>query len=89
MRYRGGGVGHIATRHCNRTLLADEHTIRPDEHLPLAWPQPTANQDNESEGEDSDEAEGEDDLDGTNVHLSLHNLNDTANILDVAGFAAF
>jgi hypothetical protein len=25
MRYRGGGVGHIGTRHCNEVLLADEH----------------------------------------------------------------
>ena len=25
MRYRGGGVGHLGTRQCNKILLADEH----------------------------------------------------------------
>jgi hypothetical protein len=27
MRYRGGGVGHLATRQCNEVLLADKHTL--------------------------------------------------------------
>ena len=78
----------MATRQCNRTLLADEHTIHTNEYVPLAQPQPTTNQDNDSEGEDSDEAsdEEEDDVDGAN--LLSHNLNDTADVLDVAGFAA-
>lgn len=30
MRYRGGGVGHLATRQCNQILLADKHTLRDD-----------------------------------------------------------
>jgi hypothetical protein len=27
MRYRGGGVGHLATQQCNEVLLADKHTL--------------------------------------------------------------
>jgi hypothetical protein len=30
MRYRGGGVGHMATRQCNEALLADRHTLLGD-----------------------------------------------------------
>ena len=33
MQYHGGGVGHLATRQCNRTLLADKHTELTDEHI--------------------------------------------------------
>ena len=78
----------MATRQCNRTLLADEHTELADEDFLLAQPQPSAIQDHKSEDDDSDEAgnEGDDDLDGANLHS--HNLNNTANVLDVAGFAA-
>ena len=78
----------MATRQCNRMLLADEHTKLADEDFLLAQPQPSAIQDHESEGDDSDEAgnEGDDDLDSANLHS--HNLNNTADILDVAGFAA-
>ena len=88
MWYHGGGVRHMATQQCNRTLLADEHTVLADEHIPLAQPQPTANQDNESEGDDLDEGgnEGDDDIDRAN--LLSHSLNDTADILNVARFAA-
>ena len=27
MRYRGGGVGHTATRQCNNILLADDDEV--------------------------------------------------------------
>ena len=55
MRYCGGGVGHLATRQCNRTLLTDKHTEVADEDLFLtAKPEPIENQDDGSEGEDSD-----------------------------------
>jgi hypothetical protein len=30
MRQRGGGVGHLSTRHCNNTLLQDRHTLLHD-----------------------------------------------------------
>jgi hypothetical protein len=30
MRQRGGGVGHLSTRHCNNTLLQDQHTLLHD-----------------------------------------------------------
>jgi hypothetical protein len=30
MRYRGGGVGHIATRQCNSALLSDKHALPGD-----------------------------------------------------------
>ena len=58
-------MGHLATRQCNRTLLADEHTEFADEHVFLTGEsEPTGNRDNESEGEESDEdsnnSEGDD-----------------------------
>ena len=28
MRYRGGGVGHLSMRQCDKTLLADKHTCQ-------------------------------------------------------------
>ena len=85
MRYRGGGVRHMATRQCNRTLLADEHTEVADEDLFLtAEPEPNENQDNGSEGEDSDEvgndSEGDD-------NVALDNLDDR-DLVIVAGFTA-
>jgi hypothetical protein len=55
MRYRGGGVGHIGTRHCNETLLADEHAPSeevPDTGEPLV--EVAENQDLESNGEDDE-----------------------------------
>ena len=78
-------MGHLATRQCNRTLLADEHTEFADEHVFLTGEsEPTGNRDNESEGEDSDEdgnnSEGDDGAD-------IDNLNDM-DLVDVAGFAA-
>ena len=30
MRYHGGGVGHLATWQCSKTLLADKHTFQED-----------------------------------------------------------
>jgi hypothetical protein len=30
MRQRGGGVGHLSTRHCNEVLLQDQHTLLHD-----------------------------------------------------------
>ena len=85
MRYRGGGVGHMATRQCNGTLLADEHTEVADEDLFLTVePELRENQDDESEGEDLDEvgndSEGDD-------NVALDNLNDR-DLVDVAGFTA-
>jgi hypothetical protein len=85
MRYRGGGVGHLATRQCNRTLLADEHTEVADEDLFLTVePEPIENQDDGSEGEDSDEvgndSEGDD-------NVALDNLNDR-DLVILAGFTA-
>ena len=85
MRYRGGGVGHMATWQCDRTLLADEHTeIADEDFILIVEPGPIESRDNESEGGDSDEvgndSEGNDSVD-------IDNLNDM-DLVDVAGFAA-
>ena len=85
MQYRRGGVGHMATRQCNRTLLADEHTEVADEELFVTVePEHVENQDNGSEGEDSDEvgidSEGDD-------NVALDDLTDR-DLVTVAGFTA-
>ena len=50
MRYRGGGIGHLSTRHCNKTLFADRHTFREEPQI----------SDEDSDGEGNyDELEGD------------------------------
>ena len=86
MRYRGGGVGHTATRQCNNILLADEHTLLPDEYTFPEVDEPIGNQGNES-GKDSDE-DDEDEVDqnpGLDIDLQL--LDDNA-ILDVTALGS-
>ena len=64
----------MATRQCNRMLLADKHTEVADEDLFLTVePEPIENQDNGSEGEDSDKVGN--DSEG-NDNVALDNLND-------------
>jgi hypothetical protein len=61
MRYRGGGVGHLGTRNCNKILLADEHTPLEDECArpedagePLVALEEHRSGGEESEGEESE-----------------------------------
>jgi hypothetical protein len=70
MRFRGGGVGHKATRHINHALAQDTYeTIREDTivipsrtaNLPSAGVERAENGSEEDEDEDEDE---EDDSDG-------------------------
>ena len=85
MRYRGGGVGHTATRQCNNILLADEHTLLPDEYAFPKVDEPAGNQDNES-GKDSDL--DDDEVDNTRPDITdLQSLDDTA-ILDATALAS-
>ena len=80
------GVGHTATRQCNNILLADEHTLLPDEYAFPEVDEPIGNQGNES-GKDSDE-DDEDEVDqnpGLDIDLQL--LDDTA-ILDVTALGS-
>ena len=85
MRYRGGGVGHTATRQCNNILLADEHTLLPDEYAFPEVDEPAGNQDNES-GKDSDLDDDEVDNTGPDI-TDLQSLDDTA-ILDATALAS-
>ncbi|KAH9039665.1 hypothetical protein EDB85DRAFT_2141171 [Lactarius pseudohatsudake] len=88
MRYRGGGVGHLATRQSNGVLLADKHT-----HTPLSETQDTGeiepvgdqSTDSESEGEaidkgNEDEPEPEDD-----EHMA--GATNDVDLVTAAGFA--
>ena len=78
-------MGHLATRQCNRTLLADKHTEFADKHIFITVePGPIENWDNESEGRDLDEVGN--DSEG-NDSVNIDNLNDM-DLVDVAGFAA-
>ena len=86
MRYQGGGVGHTATRQCNKILLADEHTLLPDEYAFPEVDEPTGNQGNES-GKDSDLDDDEVDNPGPDI-AELQSLDDTA-ILDATALASF
>ena len=83
MRYRGGGVGHLATRQCNEVLLADKHPpLGENTGSTSAVPM----EDQFSETEDEDEAEGERDEDHEDGLLAGA-INDV-DIVAVAGFAA-
>jgi hypothetical protein len=84
MWYHGGGVGHIATQKCNKTLLADEHTVFADEYAFPEVDEPTGDQGNES-GKDSDNDGDEADVNPDIVDLQLL---DEALTLDTIGFAA-
>ncbi|KAH9018100.1 hypothetical protein EDB85DRAFT_1874003 [Lactarius pseudohatsudake] len=102
MRYCGGGVGHLATWQCSKTLLADEHTLVAESQVEDELPEPTGDQ--ETESEDSDQAENdkenEDDEDSDQVENEnegdedsdnaddplLGAINDT-DVVNVAGFA--
>ena len=86
MQYRGGGVGHTATWQCNKILLADEHTLLPDEYVFPEVDEPTGNQGNES-GKDSDSDDDEVDNPGPDI-AELQSLDDTA-ILDATALASF
>lgn len=57
MRYRGGGVGHLATRQCNKTLFADRHTFREE---PQVGDEDSEDSEPAGEGGDHDEGTKED-----------------------------
>jgi hypothetical protein len=58
MRYRGGGVGHLATRQCNKSLLADKHTFVADPASQTLH-EPTENQEENEDRADNDKEEDE------------------------------
>jgi hypothetical protein len=64
MRLRGGGVGHLSTRHCNNMLLQDQHTLLHDNVDVL----PPGNVDEEAiVSDDSDEGNSEADEEAINI----------------------
>jgi hypothetical protein len=82
MRYRRGGVGHLTTWQCNKTLLADKHTVLADPDEP-AFPVPVADP---TSDEDSDSEVGESDNEGCDRDLA-DDLDDSE-IVNMAGFGA-
>jgi hypothetical protein len=84
MRYRGGGVGHLATRQCNKVLLADKHAPLGQNTGSISVETQLCGPEDEDEAEL--EAEGERDEDGDNELLAeaIHD----ADIVTAAGFAA-
>jgi hypothetical protein len=96
MRYRGGGVGHLGTRHCDKVLLADEHAPPDASDIvePSTKPDGDRDSDDEAEGwrgededEDEDEDEGNDENGGEDnndeqVVAASHDLD----IVTAAGF---
>ena len=68
MRYRGGGVGHLATRQCNQILLANKHTLWDDisdgdEDLePLVGPEGKEDGQPEGGGRGDGEEDGQEDV---------------------------
>ena len=53
MRYRGRGVGHLSTRQCNKTLLADKHSCQEEPQV-----SDEDSEDSEPAGEGGDHDEG-------------------------------
>jgi hypothetical protein len=88
MRYRGGGVGHLATRQCNEVLLADKHTpFVENSSTPAAHmgPGDQFGETDEEHAEDEDEA-GDDTEEDNDDQLA--GARHDADIVAVAGFAA-
>jgi hypothetical protein len=94
MRYRGGGVGHLRTRHCDKVLLADKHAPPDASDIvePSAKPDEDQDSDDEAEGwrdedKDEDEDKGNDEHRGEDnndeqVVAALHDVD----IVTAAGF---
>jgi len=68
MRYRGGGVGHLVTRFCNKKLAMDKHPI-PWRHRRTQSGNTTAvDKDTRQPGfEDGSDGDEEDDIDNDNI----------------------
>jgi hypothetical protein len=103
MRYRGGGVGHLATRQCNKTLLADKHTFREEpqdsdedsdnsagEGIPGEGEE-EGDEDNpgegEEEGEEGDNSDGDDDGIREENDDDLVVASNDVEVVTAAGFA--
>jgi len=86
MRYRGGGVGHVATRGYNSVLLNDEHTLLAGSQ---EMPEFEVNLDHESDHEDNAGVEWDKDHEeGLDVDLDLGTVDDTY-LVTMAGFSFF
>jgi hypothetical protein len=86
MRYRGGGVGHLATRQCNEVLLADKHAPFDENGVTSESVVPMGDQFGETDTEDEDEVEGEREEDHDDEQLA--GATHDTDIIAVAGFAA-
>ena len=85
MRYRGRGVGHLATRQCNEVLLADKHTPFVENSSTSAAHM--GDQFGETDEEQADEDEAGDDTEEDNDD-QLAGARHDVDIFAVAGFAA-
>jgi hypothetical protein len=86
MRYRGGGVGHMATRQCNEALLANRHTLLGDtQYNDNVLAEPVGYEHNE-EGNESEDEDVEGPGDDDDYELVISATNDI-DIITTAGFA--
>lgn len=91
MRYRGGGVGHMATRQCNEVLLADKHTLLREE--PPAQDSDSDEEPDEPAGEGNEGEEEDDESDGDDKGVREENdddlvaANNEVELVTAAGFA--
>jgi hypothetical protein len=86
MRYRGGGVGHLATRQCNEVLLADKHTPFVENSASVVPMGDQFGETDEEHAEDEDEEGDETEEDGIDEQLA--GARNDVDIVAVAGFAA-
>ena len=99
MRYRGGGVGHIATRQRNEALLAEKHTllteVDTDEIEPMESDGSGSGVDDRDDGDDDGEGEGEDEDEDEDEAIGNDpgynglsvNAEDDVDLIMAAGFA--
>ena len=80
MRYRGGGVGHLTTRHINQVLLSDKHTpFDENTNIPSLVPPEDQASGTEDEGDGDDEDHNDKEL-----AAAIHDTD----IITTAGFGA-
>jgi len=89
MRYRGGGIGHLATRHCDGILLADKHKIVQEMPDVTSDSQDIAIDKSESEEEEDEgeEIDNDDEWEDVDEEALGDAINDEE-IAMVAGFMA-
>ena len=86
MRQRGGGVGHLSTRHSNNTLLQDQHTLLHD-NVDVIMPEDVDEEEASIHGSDEDNLEDNLEDDEGAMDLLEEGLAGDEDLIAAAGFS--